>query len=140
MPTFIEQKLKRNCGHIAVACITDTPLEKVYEIIGHKHGTNTRAIIMALRTMGWGCPNKVRKWKGQDWWRAFGIAQVRTPGRRSWHWVVIAKGKNCHMQVFDGERSGPMDLADYCVYMEKAYGAGITSFLPVLRPAQPVQQ
>src|SRR5271170_5816114 len=31
----------------------------------------------------------------------------------------------------DGNRSGPMDLADYMKYIEAAYGWRITSFLPV---------
>lgn len=132
MPIFIEQKLKRNCGQIAVAALTGSPLDKVQEIIGHKHGTQTKALVHALRTLGYSCPDRVRNWNSIDWWRAQGIAQVREAGRSGWHWVAIGLGENGHVQAFDGNRSGPMDLADYMKYIETAYGWRITSFLPVI--------
>lgn len=130
---FIEQKNQRNCGQIAVAALTYAPLEKVQKIIGHKHSTSTKALVHALRALGYTCPNKVQKWSTVTWWRAQGIAQVRKAGRRGWHWVAIGLGENGHVQAFDGQRSGPMDLADYIHYMDRACGYKITSFLPVVK-------
>ena len=133
MPTFIEQKNQRNCGQIAVAALTFATLDKVQEIIGHKHCTKTKELVAALRALGYTCPAKVQKWSTITWWRAQGIAQVHKEGRGGWHWVAIGVGENGHVQAFDGLRSGPMDLADYMKYIEKAYGWRITSFLPVVK-------
>ncbi len=136
MPIFIEQKRARNCGQIAVAALTGNTLERVQEIIGHNRSTKTGMLVAALRTLGYSCPAKVQKWSTVTWWRAQGIAQVRKAGRSGWHWVAIGLGENGHVQAFDGQRSGPMDLADYIHYMEGACDYKITSFLPVVKPRE----
>lgn len=132
---FIEQKLKRNCGQIAVAALTDTPLEKVHELIGHKHGTRTWELAIALERLGYESPLHANPhaWKQAlaAFWECFGIAQVHSAGRAGWHWVAIGKDANGHTAVYDGNRSGPMELGAYMRYIENVEGARITSFLPV---------
>lgn len=118
---FIEQRLKRNCGQIAVAALTGASLDKVHELVGHRKSTRTKDLTKALRELGYWCPDKC----SASVFGQFGIAQVR--GKRSnWHWVAIGDG-----MVYDGLRSGPMELEQYKRYIDKAYQLRITSFLPV---------
>jgi hypothetical protein len=125
---FIEQKNRRNCGHIAVAVLTSTPLEKVTEIIGHKHGTKTKELVKALRALGFVCHDRVKPgWAASL--HGFGIGQLHKPGRAGWHWIAIADG-----MVYDGNRSGPMTFEDYTRYQINVENARITSFLIVTRP------
>lgn len=127
MPQFIMQHNRRNCGQIAVAALTDTPLEQVTEIIGHKHGTKTKELVRALRTLGYACHDRVKPgWAASI--HGFGIGQLRAPGRPGWHWVAIAGGV-----VYDGNRSGPMAFDEYVRYQLAAEQARITSFLVVTR-------
>lgn len=132
---FIEQKRKRNCGQIAVAALTGAPLEKVHQLVGHMHGTRTWELSIALERLGYESPMRACPVAWQKalatFWDCFGIAQVHQEGRAGWHWVAIGKDDSGHTCVYDGNRSGPMELAAYMRYIEKAEGAQITSFLPV---------
>jgi hypothetical protein len=123
---FIEQGNKRNCGHIAVAALTDQPLDKVTAIINRRGGTSTKMLIKALRALGFCCEDKMRHARYINSANAYGLAQLHDPSRSGWHWVAIGGG-----MVYDGLRSGPMFIADYVAYQAKAYNARITSFLPV---------
>jgi site-specific DNA-cytosine methylase len=125
--TFYEQRQLRDCGHIAVAALTDLPLEQVKAAINKRGGTATKHLVKTLRALGYDCPNRCRSMSflvGSF----FGLAQLRSPIRSGWHWVAIGGGL-----VYDGNRSGPMPFAQYVAYQKKAYNARLTSFLPVVK-------
>jgi hypothetical protein len=123
---FIEQKLKHNCGQIAVAALTGASLDRVHELVGHRKSTHAKDLAKALRALGYWCPDRCHA----SMFGRFGIAQVRGK-RKGWHWVAIGDG-----MVYDGLHSGPMEIERYKRFMEKAYQQRMTSFLPVAEIGQ----
>src|SRR5271166_1635374 len=118
----------RNCGQIAVACLTDTPYEKVFEIVGHSHGTKTRELIAALRKLNWKCFDSCQSVKRFTNQPVRCLAQVHSNEHPGWHWVAIGDAV-----VYDGNLPCSMILQDYVnVAIKDYYGesARITSYLP----------
>jgi hypothetical protein len=99
---------KRNCGQIAVAVLTNQPLEVIEKLVGHTHGTRTKELSSALREFGFSSLNRrrvVREFPSKKW---FGIIHTRKIGdRRGGHWVAVANGR-----TWDGcaNRSMPISL------------------------------
>lgn len=127
--TFHKQDRYRDCGHIAVAALTDIPLSDVKMVINKRGGTTTKHLAKALRQFGYNCPDKCIPMK-IDSSMFFGLAQLHDPEMPGWHWVAIGEGI-----VYDGNRSGPMLFANYVNYQKKANKAKLTSFLPVQKIA-----
>lgn len=126
--TWIEQPRKtRICGQIAVAVIADVPLEEVIEVIGHRNGTKSPVLSLALAHYGYKAPKRARALRVAP---PLAIGQLRRVGRSGggwhWHWVAIIDGT-----VFDGEVDGPRPLTWYRRDAEHR-GWRITSYLPVL--------
>lgn len=42
----------RICGQCSVAMVTGKPIEEVFQVFGHKHGTHTHEVVSALRKLG----------------------------------------------------------------------------------------
>lgn len=122
----IKQLDKRNCGQIAVAVLTNIPLIDVENFFGHTHGTKTKDLIIALRRLGFSCPNRrksVRKFPSDKW---FGIVHTRAKkSKHGGHWIVVAKGK-----VWDGCADRTMCIGEYVKKLDQS-GWRITAILPV---------
>jgi hypothetical protein len=113
---FHKQSTLHNCGQIAVASLTDNPVDKVEAIVGHTHGTRTHELIAALQALQWyalapRCISVNESVGGLDL-PDYAILQVRwnVNGKRrnAWHWVALAD-----RMVYDGGMEAPMELFDY---------------------------
>jgi hypothetical protein len=93
----------RVCGQVAVAVLASISLDESCEVVGHRHGTSTRALVRALRRLGFDCADDCRSRTRPE----LGLAQVHdTHGvlhlrngeyirrrRPGWHWVVVDGGR-----------------------------------------------
>lgn len=120
MRTWIKQKPhSRCCGHIAVAVIAGISLEESKKIINRRGGTSTKHLAMALRKLGFQCPDRCRKMPRPP----LGIGQLhKGKKKRSWHWVVVDGDK-----IYDGLYGNPDGTVNW------KEGWGITSYLPVTK-------
>src|SRR5574337_1067996 len=84
------------CGQTAVAVIVGCSLDEAIRAVGHKHGTTTRDLVRALRLFGVSCEDRCRPMPGRVA-PNLGLAQVHTPERSGWHWVVVHAGR-----IYDG--------------------------------------
>lgn len=120
MPKWIPQlSKKKNCGQIALSVVTDLPLEEITKVVNKKGCTRTKDLVIALRKLGYSCPNRCRKFKLPL--PNLAIAQLRIPYRKSgWHWVAIVNGRiyDGIFGSFDGTVKWPL-------------GAKMTSLLPI---------
>ena len=85
---------KKVCGQVAVAVVTGKPLDEVIRVVGKKGCTKTKDIVKGLRTLGFHCAGKCQRMKESP---PLAIAQVHSPKRSGWHWVVIDGDK-----IWDG--------------------------------------
>lgn len=126
MPYWREQGEYRNCGQIAVAILTDKSVEEVEKLIGHKHGTKTKELALALHKYNYRSPTRrARSNKMPDkHWR--GIIHTRHNGqKRGGHWIAVYDGT-----VFDGCSRGPMTVKEYAEQLALTDWR-ITAVLPV---------
>lgn len=120
-----QSKGTRVCGQIAVAVIAGISLAEAIAVFGSGWGTNTRAVVAALRKLGYDCPDRLRRMQPPQ----LGIGKLTLPNTRNWHWVVIDDGWIIDGCVEPFARYGwPIET------IEPAYaaiGKRITSWLPV---------
>jgi hypothetical protein len=109
---FHKQSTLHNCGQIAVASLTDNPVDKVEAIVGHRHGTRTHELIKALAALGWQAAGQRCRPLHRMELPDYALLQVRfmrnNLPQRGWHWVALA-----HRQVYDGCMESPMLFGIY---------------------------
>src|SRR5208282_1431115 len=128
MLNFISQTNQGSCcGQIAVAVLTGSTLDKVVQIVGHKHGTRTKELRAAFNALGFDCP--VRRPIVKRWPDVPGalLIHIRENNAKKYtgHWVAV-----CDYVVYDGNGEAPYGLKDY-EYLAKEQGWRITSSMPV---------
>lgn len=118
----------RLCGQVAVAALAGVTLEEAVHAVGHRHGSRTRDLVRALRSLG--LEPLAERCRRMDR-PAFGLAQVHLPGFSGWHWVAVDGA-----YVYDGNERGPVAFPLYEAAAARQYrpGARVTSYLPVGRP------
>lgn len=117
MRTWIKQGVTRTCGQIAVAVAAGVPLTQVLNYIGHMHGSTTKELIRALKHFGLKCDTKCRVLKEKP---KFALAQVHSPRKPGWHWIVVEGNK-----IYDGAFGRANGTVDW------PSGFRITSYLEI---------
>ena len=120
--TWLKQHHRKNqCGQVAVSVVADIPLENAIKLIGKKGCTKTKDLVMALRQLGFKCPDRCRKMPMPK----LAIAQVHFPSntdygwKRKWHWVVVDGNK-----IYDGMYGKSDGTVNW-------HGGKTTSYLPI---------
>lgn len=87
------------CGHCCVAMAADVSLDRAIEEIGHEHGSTTKDLIGALRSLGVGCADKMQRIsKKRPIVPKRAIVLIHRPPdgpHRSWqtHWMLAWDGE-----------------------------------------------
>lgn len=126
---FHRQTGKRNCGQIAVASLTDNPVETIERLVGHSHGTKTKELAKVLRDFGWYSSGRCKPIRFLPEWPKYALAQIHADDRAGWHWIAIGDGK-----VYDGHYKEPFSLVEYVNGLRGFSGRPkLTSILPLIR-------
>jgi len=87
----------RTSGQVAVAVVTERPVEEIIKRVGHSHHTTTRELAAVLDHYGYLCPRRCVPVKDPRDIPKLAIAQVHSNRSSRWHWVAIEDGR-----IFDG--------------------------------------
>ena len=75
------------CGQACLAMILNISLDSACMIVGHRHGTTTKAVVRALDMCGIRNSGKlIRRPKREDSKRW--VVKMKYPGFSGWHWVL----------------------------------------------------
>ncbi len=111
----------RLCGQACIAMIANISIGEAINLIGHSHGTHTKEIIQALKTLGIPCEvNRLTVRRGKDWPER-AVVKIPHPEGSGWHWVVLDG-----FCVYDPQRTSllPVECLDLPEFRA-------TSFLPI---------
>lgn len=111
---------KRMSGQVAVAVITDRPVEEIIHRVGHSHHTTTRELVGVLEHYGFLCPRRCVRARDYGDLPRLAIAQVHTICSSPWHWVAVENGR-----IFDGVWGDPYGIVEW------PRDFRITSYLPI---------
>lgn len=102
------------CGQCCVAMAAKVSLKDAVEAVGHdkKRGTHTHEIVAALRRLGVGCADKLRRVSRSKPILPKRAIVVITNGNTKWHWMLVWDGS-----VHDPESRWP----DYCGWRISSY-------------------
>jgi len=126
------------CGHVAVAALTE--IEPLYVMlrVGHAHCTKTWELKAVLNSFGWATEDHCIPWR---LYKAksiplpeFALVQVHNLAWSGWHWVALGNGK-----IYDGQLWREKSLESY-IQRLAANGSRITSFLPVWKKIPLIEQ
>jgi len=110
----------RISGQIAVAVITERPVEEIIQRVGHSHRTTTRELASVLGSYGFFCPQRCVRLREYEDLPKLAIAQVHSVRSSHWHSVAIEDGR-----IFDGI------WGDAYGFVEWPSDFRITSYLPI---------
>lgn len=113
---LIKQKLKSNCGQIALSLVTGVKLRIIYKLIKHKSYTTTKELVNILKKLNYDCPNKLKCLKQIP---ELCVAKLSFSNKKNWHWIVIYKNN-----TYDGIYGKNADYSNI---------GKITSFLPITK-------
>jgi hypothetical protein len=120
MRKWIPQLPRRNnCGQIAVAVLTGISVKEATKLIGKKGCTRTKDLVVALRKLGYSCPDQCRKMARPS----LGLAKLHLPKQTGWHWIVVDGSA-----IYDGVNG------DVNGFVRWESNWKITSYLPVTEP------
>ena len=125
MRHLLQPSGSRVCGQVAVAVLTDKPVEEIYQLVGHKHCTKTRELIDALAKLGLVTTSRCIPATRFVEIPHLALVQVHEKNRSGWHWIAMSDGR-----VYDGNLPGDISLGNYQLYLRDC-GRRITSYLPV---------
>lgn len=110
----------RTSGQVAVAVITDRPVEEIIERIGHHRHATTRELASVLDHYGFLCSRRCIPLKDPRDLPKLALAQVHSLSSSRWHWVALENGR-----IFDGVWGDAYGVVDWPSDFR------ITSYLPV---------
>lgn len=88
---ILKQPSNKSCGQTCVAMATGEPLDKVFDIFGHKISTSTKMVTTALKQLGYKT-EVVYNIKNKPVSK-LPKSIIAVKNEDHWHWVLYSNGK-----------------------------------------------
>jgi hypothetical protein len=81
------------CGQAVLASILNCSLAEACKLVGHRHGTQTRELIKALRKNGVAVADRLESARFNELPPRAILKATKSAGAKNWHWLLYWDGQ-----------------------------------------------